>query len=340
MQREWALSDTQLGALTGVVALVVAVLAARCPLWVTGSAARGPSRAWPCCGAWPRSPARSPPTTGGSSRRACSWGSVKRPTTVLTGAFMAGASLGAVLGVALGVLHRLVVSDGRVARYGSPLPVDGAPEPVDVPGAADRARPQSAPHLRPSGQRPAAVRGRSAHHLVADLSGACPRAADGEGRTGGHGRHPGHEPRDGGLRVGHRPAEAGSGRSGGGRPPSSTPSPPSSSSGSRSPWDREAQLALLALGGFFVAGPAGAAGALVTSLTPESIRATALGTLALANNLLSLAAGPFVVGLLADPLGLVGAMRLVLVSVPVMVVLMIGRHDARASRPVAVAVRV
>ena len=56
-----------------------------------------------------------------------------------------------------------------------------------------------------------------------------------------------------------------------------------------------AQLACLALGAFFVAGPAGAAGAVVTGLTPESIRATALGTLALANNLLGLAAGPVVV---------------------------------------------
>jgi sugar phosphate permease len=103
-----------------------------------------------------------------------------------------------------------------------------------------------------------------------------------------------------------------------------------------------AQLALLALGGFFVAGPAGAAGALVTSLAPESIRATALGTLATANNLLGLGAGPFVVGLLADRLGLVAAMRLVpLVSVPVMVVLLVGRHlDASASRPVAMAGRV
>jgi hypothetical protein len=113
----------------------------------------------------------------------------------------------ALLGLALTVLHRLVVSDGKVARYGSPLPVDGAPEPVDVPRVAAGPLPQSAPRLRLSGQRPAAVRGRSAHHLAADLSDARLRLADGEGRTRGRGRHPGHEPRDGGLRVGHRPAE-------------------------------------------------------------------------------------------------------------------------------------
>jgi sugar phosphate permease len=95
-----------------------------------------------------------------------------------------------------------------------------------------------------------------------------------------------------------------------------------------------AQLACLALDAFFVAGPAGAAGVVVTGLTPESIRATALGTLALANNLLGLAAGPVVVGLLADRLGLVDAMRLVpLVSVAVVVVLLTGRRlDTRASR--------
>ena len=35
---------------------------------------------------------------------------------------------------------------------------------------------------------------------------------------------------------------------------------------------------------------------MVANLTPESIRATAFGTLTLANNLLGLAAGPLVVG--------------------------------------------
>ena len=53
-----------------------------------------------------------------------------------------------------------------------------------------------------------------------------------------------------------------------------------------------AQLLLLAIGVFFAAGTAGPAGAMVASLTHESIRATALGTLTLANNLLGLAAGP------------------------------------------------
>ena len=57
-----------------------------------------------------------------------------------------------------------------------------------------------------------------------------------------------------------------------------------------------AQLLLLAVGVFFAAGTSGPAGAMVANLTPEPIRATALGTLTLANNLLGLAAGPLVVG--------------------------------------------
>jgi MFS family permease len=69
-----------------------------------------------------------------------------------------------------------------------------------------------------------------------------------------------------------------------------------------------AQLVLFALGVFFTAGTSGPAGAMVANLTAEPIRATALGTLTLANNLLGLAAGPLVVGLLADRVGLVTAM--------------------------------
>jgi MFS family permease len=87
------------------------------------------------------------------------------------------------------------------------------------------------------------------------------------------------------------------------------------------------QLLLVLAGAFFVAGTAGPAGAVVADLTPESVRATALGVLALANNLLGLAAGSFVTGVLADRLGLDGAMRVVpLVSVAAIAVLLVGRH--------------
>ena len=87
------------------------------------------------------------------------------------------------------------------------------------------------------------------------------------------------------------------------------------------------QLLLLAVGGFFAAGTTGPAGAMVANLTPESIRATAFGTLTFANNILGLAAGPFVVGILADKLGLDVALKLVpLVSVLTIVVLVAGRR--------------
>jgi len=87
------------------------------------------------------------------------------------------------------------------------------------------------------------------------------------------------------------------------------------------------QLLLLAAGAFFAAGTAGPAGAMVANLTPASIRATAFGTLTLVNNLLGLAAGPFVTGLLADRLGLVGAMTVApLVSGLAIVALLIGRR--------------
>ena len=86
------------------------------------------------------------------------------------------------------------------------------------------------------------------------------------------------------------------------------------------------QLLLIAAGAFFAAGTAGPAGAMVANLTPASIRATAFGTLTMSNNLLGLAAGPFVVGLLADSLGLDNAMKIApLVSVLAIVALLIGR---------------
>lgn len=87
------------------------------------------------------------------------------------------------------------------------------------------------------------------------------------------------------------------------------------------------QLVLIAIGAFFTAGTSGAAGAMVANLTPASIRATAFGTLTLFNNLLGLAAGPLVVGLIADKVGLVDAMTFApLVSVIAIVALLIGRR--------------
>jgi predicted MFS family arabinose efflux permease len=88
-----------------------------------------------------------------------------------------------------------------------------------------------------------------------------------------------------------------------------------------------AQLALIGGGAFFAAGTSGPAGALVVELTPASVRASALGVLALANNLIGLAAGPVVTGALADRLGLAAALRCVpVVSVVALAVLALGRR--------------
>ena len=93
-----------------------------------------------------------------------------------------------------------------------------------------------------------------------------------------------------------------------------------------------AQMLLLAVGIFFAAGTTGAAGAMVANLTVESIRATAFGTMTLANNLLGLAAGPLVTGILADRLGLENAMKIVpMVAVGALVALYLGRRAYPAS---------
>ena len=89
------------------------------------------------------------------------------------------------------------------------------------------------------------------------------------------------------------------------------------------------QLALLGAGAFFSAGTSGPAGALVAGLTPASVRASALGVLALANNLIGLAGGPLVTGALADRLGLATALRLVpAASLAAAAVLVLGRRMA------------
>lgn len=76
------------------------------------------------------------------------------------------------------------------------------------------------------------------------------------------------------------------------------------------------QLVLLALGMFLVAGTVGPAGAMVANLTPVAIHSTAFATFTLANNLLGLAPGPIVTGVVADRFGLQVAFQLMpLVSV-------------------------
>lgn len=78
------------------------------------------------------------------------------------------------------------------------------------------------------------------------------------------------------------------------------------------------QLVLICLGMFIATGTSGPAGAMVANLTSASVHGTAFATLTLANNLLGLAPGPFVTGRVSDLIGLDNAFRLVpLISIVV-----------------------
>ncbi len=69
------------------------------------------------------------------------------------------------------------------------------------------------------------------------------------------------------------------------------------------------QLVMLGLAAFCMSGVAGISGAMVANLAPVAIHGTAFATLALANNLIGLAPGPWVTGLIADRIGLNAALQ-------------------------------
>ncbi|MFG2517583.1 MFS transporter [Streptomyces sp. NPDC048527] len=71
------------------------------------------------------------------------------------------------------------------------------------------------------------------------------------------------------------------------------------------------QLVLIGAGTLLSNATAGPAAAMVANLTPAAIAATAMATLTLANSLLGLAPGPAVTGMLADRMGLLGALQVV-----------------------------
>lgn len=75
-----------------------------------------------------------------------------------------------------------------------------------------------------------------------------------------------------------------------------------------------AQLALLAVAMFFVAGTTGPAGAMVANLTPLALHGSAFAMLTLANNAIGLAPGPIVTGRIADSFGLLDALRVLPVA--------------------------
>ncbi len=94
-----------------------------------------------------------------------------------------------------------------------------------------------------------------------------------------------------------------------------------------------AQLTLIALAMFFSAGVMGPAGTMVANLTPKAIHSTAMATLALAFNILGLAPGSVVTGILADRLRLAPALQLLpLASVASAVAPAIGVRYLRDAR--------
>jgi MFS family permease len=94
-----------------------------------------------------------------------------------------------------------------------------------------------------------------------------------------------------------------------------------------------AQFAAIALGLLLGAGFAGPSGAVVGDVTNPAIRATVFATLTLANNLIGLAPGPFVTGALADALGLDVAMRIIpVVSIGAAIAYLVASRSYDAER--------
>ncbi|HBO77476.1 MAG TPA: multidrug DMT transporter permease, partial [Cupriavidus sp.] len=92
-----------------------------------------------------------------------------------------------------------------------------------------------------------------------------------------------------------------------------------------------AQLVLIGAGMLLAGGTAGPASAAVANLTSPAIHGSAFATLTLVNNLLGLAPGPFFTGLIADHIGLRGALQfLPLVGLLAAVCFVIGRRTYSA----------
>jgi MFS family permease len=88
------------------------------------------------------------------------------------------------------------------------------------------------------------------------------------------------------------------------------------------------QLALLGAGMLLVAGATGPVSAMVANLTRPSMHAAAFATLALASNLLGMAPGPFLTGMLADHVGLLGALKwMTLAGAAAVVVFVVGYRN-------------
>jgi MFS family permease len=92
-----------------------------------------------------------------------------------------------------------------------------------------------------------------------------------------------------------------------------------------------AQLMLLGIGMFLAGASAGPAGAIVANLTPEALHGTAFAILTLANNAFGLAPGPILTGWMADRIGLLGAMQwLPIASLAAALVFLLGLRGRQA----------
>ncbi|MGE8391873.1 MFS transporter [Pseudomonas sp. BIGb0427] len=88
-----------------------------------------------------------------------------------------------------------------------------------------------------------------------------------------------------------------------------------------------AQLVLICLGMMVAAGTNGPSSAMVANLTHYSVHGTAFATLTLANNLLGLATGPLITGRVSDLIGLPAAFQLVpLISIAAAAVFFIAKR--------------
>ncbi len=87
------------------------------------------------------------------------------------------------------------------------------------------------------------------------------------------------------------------------------------------------QLVMICLGMFIAIGTNGPTSAMVANLTHYSVHATAFATLTLANNLLGLALGPLLVGKVSDVIGLHAAFQLMpLISIVAAMVLLFAKY--------------
>jgi predicted MFS family arabinose efflux permease len=375
LKAEWALTDTQLGALTGVVALTVGVLAV--PLsWLADRWGRVRAIVLMAT-VWSLATAASAAAAGyGQLMLArlfigvgeAAYGSVGLAVVLgvfpayrrasFTGAFLAGGSFGSVLGVALGgalaarfgwrwsfaamaivgfvlvAVYRLLIDDGKLARYRAPGTGDA--EPGRATGERARVRTLFATPALICAYLASGLQLFVPGALIAWLPSYLHRAYD---------LAPDRAAALAGVAillmgVGMIACGALTDRLARRRPIRTWTTAAAyalvslvllATGFAMAPGT--GQLLLLAVGVFFAAGTAGPAGAVVADLTEESLRATALGALTLANNLLGLAAGPLVVGMLADRLGLVDAMRLVpWISLAALVVLGAGRRSDPRNR--------